>query len=75
MHAVRTAQDSETGRHRESMKDAQHNGHLIPASAGSPGIATFPICKDEVRKHKRRVGREVTWFYRHRACVRKTDSV
>jgi hypothetical protein len=48
------------------MKDAQHNGHLIPASPHSPDVATCPTCGGEVRKRKRRVGRDVTWFYRHR---------
>jgi hypothetical protein len=49
------------------MKDAQHNGKLIPASATSPDVATCPDCGGEVRKRKRRrSGKTVTWFYRHR---------
>jgi len=47
-------------------QDAQHIGHLVPASATSPDVATCPACGGEVRKRKRRVGRDVTWFYRHR---------
>jgi len=48
------------------MHDAQHNGKLIPASASSPDVAQCPACGSEVRKRKRRVGKELTWYYRHR---------
>jgi len=48
------------------MKDAQHNGHLIPASATSPDVATCPDCGGEVRKRRSRSGKTATWFYRHR---------
>ena len=48
------------------MRDAQHNGKLIPASATSPDVARCPACGGEVRKRKRKVGRELTWYYRHR---------
>jgi len=28
-------------------------------------VAVCPACGGEVRKRKRRVGKDVTWFYRH----------
>jgi len=48
------------------MHDAHHNGKLIFASATSPDVATCPACGGEVRERKRKVGKDVTWFYRHR---------
>ena len=48
------------------MKDAQHNGHLIQASPTSPDVAVCPACGGEVQKRRRRSGKTVTWFYRHR---------
>jgi len=48
------------------MNDAQHNGKLIPASPESPDVAACPACGGEVRKRRRRSGKTVTWFYRHR---------
>ena len=31
-------------------RDVEHNGHLVPASATSPDVATCPACGGEVRK-------------------------
>jgi hypothetical protein len=52
------------------MRDASFKGKLVEASAG---VAVCPTCGGEVRKRKRRVGRDVTWFCRHRAGTDTDD--
>jgi hypothetical protein len=52
------------------MRKAMVDGQLVPASPEAPTVATCPACGGEVKKRKRRrTGREVTWFWRHRAGV------
>jgi hypothetical protein len=49
------------------MLEAKVDGHLIKANPDSPEVAQCPACGGEVRKRKRKVGRNKhTYFYRHR---------
>jgi hypothetical protein len=52
------------------MREAKLNECAVQAGPDSPEIAQCPVCGGEVRKRKRKVGRnEHTYFYRHRAGV------
>jgi predicted nucleic acid-binding Zn ribbon protein len=52
------------------MLEAKINGELIQAGPDSPETAQCPACGGEVRKRRRRVGRNThTYFYRHKAGV------
>jgi predicted nucleic acid-binding Zn ribbon protein len=52
------------------MRVAKLDGELIQAGPDSPEVAQCPACGGEVRKRKRRVGRDkYTYFYRHRQGV------
>jgi hypothetical protein len=48
------------------MREARVNHAIIQAEEGSPEVAECPMCGGEVRKRKRRVGKDrYTYFYRH----------
>jgi hypothetical protein len=52
------------------MREAKLNGRAVQAGPDSPEIAQCPACGGEVRKRKRKSGRDgFTYFYRHRAGV------
>jgi ssDNA-binding Zn-finger/Zn-ribbon topoisomerase 1 len=52
------------------MLAAKVNGRLIKASSDSPEVAQCPECGGEVRKRKRKIGRNGdVFFYRHRRGV------
>ena len=52
------------------MLEAKSNGALVKAGPGSPEVAKCPACEGEVRRRKRRVGRDgQVFFYRHRMGV------
>ena len=49
------------------MLEAKANGALVKAEPKSPDVAQCPVCEGEVRKRRRKVGRNGhTYFYRHR---------
>jgi predicted nucleic acid-binding Zn ribbon protein len=49
------------------MREAKVDGELIQAGPDSPEAAQCPACGGEVRKRRRKVGRDgYTYFYRHR---------
>ena len=48
------------------MHEAKVNGRLTQAGPDSPEVAQCPACGGEVRKRKRKVGRNrYTYFFRH----------
>jgi hypothetical protein len=52
------------------MRVAKLDGELIQAGPDSPEVAQCPAGGGEVRKRRRKVGRDGhTFFYRHRAGV------
>jgi hypothetical protein len=52
------------------MLEAKVDGELIQAGPDSPEVAQCPACGGEVRKRRRKVGRDGhTYFYRHRRGV------
>jgi len=54
------------------MREAKLNGRAVQAGPDSPEIAECPACGGEVRKRKRKVGRDgYTYFY----YMEKTGSV
>lgn len=52
------------------MREVKVNGRLIQAGPDCPEVAECPACGGEVRKRKRKVGRNgLVYFYRHRIGV------
>ena len=50
------------------MREAKLDGRTVHAGPDSPEVAECPVCGGEVRKRKRKVGKnKYTHFYRHRA--------
>ena len=48
------------------MREAMLNGRAVQAGPDSPQVAQCPACGGEVRKRKRKVGRNgYAYFYRH----------
>jgi hypothetical protein len=48
------------------MFEARVDGQPVKAGPDSPEVAQCPVCGGEVRKRKRKVGRdEYVFFYRH----------
>jgi hypothetical protein len=48
------------------MQEAEVNGKLLVAGPDAPHTAACPDCETEVQKRRfRRMGGDVTYFYRH----------